>query len=510
MFRRYFSCVLTAALFLLVLSGSVLGADVVRVACVGDSITAGAGIRDRSMHYPSQLGRMLGSGYEVKNFGNSGSTMLKKGNKPYWKQRSWTATLKYNPNIVVIKLGTNDSKPRNWKFKSEFAADYKDMIDQLQKLPAKPKIFICKPVPAFPGAWGITDKVIREEVIPLTLQVAKEKKLPVIDLYKALTGKKELVPDRVHPNAAGATVMARVICEAITGKKAPEPVEPLIKGKLRHTVLLADAQGKVVKISPEGKIVWEFKAPRCHDAWMLPGGNMLVTYAGRGGGGVMEVSPDKKVVWKYEAKGGVYSAQRLDDGNTLVGDCGSGKLLEVTPTGKIVKEVKVKYKRGGGAMMRNARKLASGNYLVAHHVNKVLREYTPEGKVVLEIKTAAPVFSVLRLANGNTLYSQWFALKEVDPTGKVVWSMTKKEIVEQLVPGGKELDKGEALMAGIQLLPSGNIAVANYFGHGKGPHGAVLFEVTRKKKVVWQYTDKKAIHSALGIQIIDAKGPAIR
>lgn len=218
MLRKLF---LSVALTLAILTWPVMAADTVRVACVGDSITAGAGIRDRKMFYPAQLGRLLGSKYEVRNFGNSGATMLKKGNKPYWKQKQWAATLEFNPNIVVIKLGTNDAKPGNWKLKDRFAADYKDMIDQLAKLPAKPKIFICKPVPAFPGRWGITDKVISEEVIPITLQVARDKKLPVIDLYKALAGKKEMFPDTVHPNAAGAAVMAAVICEAITGKKAP-------------------------------------------------------------------------------------------------------------------------------------------------------------------------------------------------------------------------------------------------------------------------------------------------
>jgi len=140
----------------------------------------------------------------------------------------------------------------------------------------------------------------------------------------------------------------------------------------------------------------------------------------------------------------------------------------------------------------------------------VVREYTPEGKVVMEIKTDAPAFSAVRLANGNTMCCDWFRLKEVDPKGKIVWSMTKKEIAEQLVPGGKEVTRGEALMTGIQILPSGNIAIANYFGHGRGARGAVLFEVTRDKKVVWQYTDKKSTGGVMGVHIIDAKGPALR
>ena len=302
----------------------------------------------------------------------------------------------------------------------------------------------------------------------------------------------------------GSTTVAAV-------KKAPAAAEPLIKGKLRHTVVAADgSKGKVFKISPEGKIVWEFPAPRCHDAWMLANGNVLAAYAGRGVGGAMEIRADKKIVWKYELKGEVHAVQRLADGNTLMSDSARGRLIEVSKAGKIVKEVKLKYKQGGHAMMRHARKLGNGNYLVAHHKNKVVREYTPEGKVVMEIKTEAPAFAAVRMANGNTMCSDWFMLKEVDPKGKIVWSMTKKEIVEQLAPGGKEVDKGEALMTGIQILPGGNIAIANYFGHGRGARGAVLFEVTRDKKVVWQYTDKKSTGGVMGVHIVDAKGPVLR
>jgi hypothetical protein len=302
---------------------------------------------------------------------------------------------------------------------------------------------------------------------------------------------------------------AGLVGQAADKKKAPAATapEPLIKGALRHTVIAADgSKGKVFKISPEGKIVWEFKAPRCHDAWMLDNGNVLATYRG----GVIEISPKKKIVWKYEVKGEVHAVQRLSDGNTLVGDPARGRLIEVNKDGKIVKEVKMTFKVGGHGMMRHARKLKNGNYLVAHHKNKVIREYKPDGKVVMEIKTEAPAFAAVRLASGNTMCSEWFRIKEVDPKGKVVWSMTKKEIVEQLTPGGKEVEKGEALMTGIQMLSNGNIAIANYFGHGKGARGAVLFEVTRDKKVVWQYTNKKDTGGVMGVHIVDAKKPHLR
>ena len=104
----------------LIFSWSALS-ETIKIACVGDSITYGAGIKDRkNMNYPVQLGKILGQKYEVKNFGNSGSTMLKKGDKPYWKQREYKAALEFNPNIVIIKLGTNDTKPQNWKHGAEY------------------------------------------------------------------------------------------------------------------------------------------------------------------------------------------------------------------------------------------------------------------------------------------------------------------------------------------------------------------------------------------------------
>jgi len=243
---------------------------------------------------------------------------------------------------------------------------------------------------------------------------------------------------------------------------------------------------------------------------MLPNGNVLAAYAGRGVGGAMEISPDKKIVWKYESKGEVHAVQRLADGNTLMGDPARGRLIEISKEGKIVKEVKLNLKVGGHGMMRHARKLSNGNYLVAGHKNKVIREYAPDGKVVMEIKTEGPAFAAVRLPNGNTMCSDWTKIQEVDPKGKAVWTMTKKEIIEQMVPDGKEVAKGEALMTGIQILPNGNLVVANYFGHGKGSQGAVLFEVTRDKKVVWQFTDKKNTGGVVGVHIVDAKGPVLR
>jgi acyl-CoA thioesterase I len=195
-------------------------AEPVKVACVGDSITFGAGVEKREENaYPKVLGKLLGDGYEVRNFGVSGATLLRKGDNPWWKLKEFKAATDFAPAIVVIKLGTNDSKPQNWKYKDEFAKDYGELVDHFAGLPSRPKVYACLPVPVYEAKWGINEPVVKGEIIPIIQQVAKAKKAEVIDLYAALSGKPEMFPDKIHPNAAGAALMAKTIHAALTEKK---------------------------------------------------------------------------------------------------------------------------------------------------------------------------------------------------------------------------------------------------------------------------------------------------
>ena len=186
--------------------------DAVRVACIGNSITFGAGIRNRSRDsYPSVLARMLGDSYWVKNFGVSARTMLNKGDHPYMNEPAYKNALAFNPNIVVIKLGTNDSKSFNWKYKADFMKDAQTMIDAFKGLPSQPKIYLCYPSKAYLTGDGINDDIISKEIIPMIKKLAKKNDLSVIDLHTAMDGMPELFPDRIHPNEKGAQVMAKAV-----------------------------------------------------------------------------------------------------------------------------------------------------------------------------------------------------------------------------------------------------------------------------------------------------------
>ena len=194
--------------------------ETIRIACVGDSITYGSAIKDREKNnYPTILGRSLGHKFEVRNFGVSGATLLKKGDFSYWDRPAFSAVTKFNPHIVVIKLGTNDTKPQNWKFAAEYTADYEAMVDHFEALPAKPKIWLCTPAPVYQTRWGINEESVVKGVIPGVRDLAKRKGLPIIDLYRALTGKPEMFPDKIHPNAAGAKVIAKTVEAALLGQR---------------------------------------------------------------------------------------------------------------------------------------------------------------------------------------------------------------------------------------------------------------------------------------------------
>jgi hypothetical protein len=197
----------------------------------------------------------------------------------------------------------------------------------------------------------------------------------------------------------------------------------------------------------------------------------------------------------------------LANGNTFIGECNSGLLLEVSPDGQITKKIMLlpEGTDGGHAFMRNARKLENGNYLVAHYGLDKVSEYDSEGKIVREITIKGGPHSVIRLPNGNTLiacsdHNGEPGIVEVDPSDSVVWQITKNELT------GIEMK----FMTGMEILPNGNLVFTNWVGHH--PEGKVThaFEITRDKKIVWIYDDQSILKTMSSIQILDSRGNPLK
>ncbi|OCL20102.1 hypothetical protein AOQ65_01240 [Bacteroides fragilis] len=244
------------SLFLLFIAVQYVAAQkkVIKIACIGNSITYGVGTRNPAKDsYPAVLGQMLGDGYEVRNFGVSARTMLMKGDNPYMKEERYRQALDYHPDIVTIKLGTNDTKPQNWRYKSDFKKDMETMIRTLRALPSKPEIYLCYPIPAYAVQWGINDSIIVHGVMPVINRLAAKYGLKVIDLHTPLTGMKECFADNVHPNEKAAVRIAQAIYRQLTGEEPPAHVSqpfPGLKGKWKgfdqYTFAYQDREAIVV------------------------------------------------------------------------------------------------------------------------------------------------------------------------------------------------------------------------------------------------------------------------
>jgi lysophospholipase L1-like esterase len=193
--------------------------QVIRVTCVGDSITEGSGLSPESS-YPSQLQTILGKDWLIQNCGISGRTLLEKGDFPYRQDPAYQRALESKPHFVIIMLGTNDTKPHNWKFQQEFYPNYLSLVESFEKLSPQPTIFICRPCP-IPGEgnFGINNANLQQAITEIN-RLASAKKLDIIDMHAALKDYPTLIPDRVHPNADGAKKMAEAAAKILLEKKS--------------------------------------------------------------------------------------------------------------------------------------------------------------------------------------------------------------------------------------------------------------------------------------------------
>ncbi len=190
----------------------------IRVACVGDSITYGAKIEDKFLNsYPAQLQQLLGGKYLVKNFGASGYSLQKNTNFPYWNHPNFQKSSDFQPNVVFLMLGTNDTKPYNWTGTENFLSDLEDLVIHYQTLDSHPEIYLMTPATVFSGHFKLKDNYKMQENVAdiisnAILSFGKEHNLPVIDIHEATrTHPEYFLLDGVHPDSAGASAIAQEV-----------------------------------------------------------------------------------------------------------------------------------------------------------------------------------------------------------------------------------------------------------------------------------------------------------
>lgn len=287
--------------------------------------------------------------------------------------------------------------------------------------------------------------------------------------------------------------------------------------RVTHRVLGAD-RGKVSLVDADGSVVWDYPVQGTpHDLARLPSGHIVVI---TGPATVVEVAPDRSVVWKYTAQPRapytgpveVHAFQRLDNGLTMIAETGNRRIVEVDRDGRVVREVPLKVDHPHPHRdTRLARKLPNGHYLVCHEGDGVVREYDGSGQVVwsyaldLAGRPRTPghtghgteVFSALRTPEGHTLIATGNGNRviEVDPAGKIVWSIEQEEL-----PGIRL-----QWVTTLKRLGNGNLVIGNCHA---GPANPQLIEVTPDKKVVWTFRDFRTFGNDLAAATVLEDQPA--
>lgn len=265
------------------------------VACVGNSITEGYGIwADKK--YPDHLQEMLGNDYAVTNFGVSSMTFagekIKGGdnNSSYWKTDKFKAALASSPNIVIIELGTNDSKyfmesaGGNYNYlygqceKSQLYADYEALIDTFAHLPTNPEIYATLQPYSNNVGWAIMDTAIVSQINPIIKETAVKKGVNIIDLHTLFQTPAWFLDDSVHPNATGAQELAKIVNKYMTLTKPTlkqEQATLQVSGTnygirwYKDGKLIEGADKTTLTLTEKGKYKALVKVENDNDSWLL-------------------------------------------------------------------------------------------------------------------------------------------------------------------------------------------------------------------------------------------------
>ncbi|MGN6266398.1 MAG: GDSL-type esterase/lipase family protein [Ginsengibacter sp.] len=211
-------CVITVLFFL---TNIFAQPSKIKVACIGNSVTYGYGLKNRvTESYPVQLQKMLGEKYDVKNFGHSGATLLRKGHNPYFKTKEFAEAIQLHPDIAIIHLGLNDTDPRDWNnYGNDFRGDYSWLIDTLRNANPEVKIYTCLMTPIFNDhpRFGSGTRDWYWKIQKLIPEIAKVNRTGLIDLHTPFYLHPNLFPDALHPNKEGAVILAKTVYGAVTG-----------------------------------------------------------------------------------------------------------------------------------------------------------------------------------------------------------------------------------------------------------------------------------------------------
>jgi hypothetical protein len=298
---------------------------------------------------------------------------------------------------------------------------------------------------------------------------------------------------------------------AITGALLLVPFGMRASGdEVTHRFLACGAKTYIMEA--DGKASWTYPHST-RDGYVLQDGRIVLTLSKSSqypGGAVVEIGVDGKetLIWKG-TQSEVNSTHPTNDGTFVITEAGPNpRLLELDRDGKVLVEFALECQKPNHHMQtRMARKLTDGTYLAPHLLDFAVKQYDAKGNVLKVIDTSVEgdearaihtwPFTAIRHGEGHTLVccTNGNRVVDFDADGKITWQLTNDDL-----PGPWLQDP-----CGGQVLPNGNVVITSYAGGGKDPKAPKLFEVNRKKQVVWTYSDGESV-GIHHFQILDTSG----
>lgn len=271
---------------------------------------------------------------------------------------------------------------------------------------------------------------------------------------------------------------------------------------IRHAFLITG--GVTAIVSEDSRVEWQVNR-NSRDGFVLPTGNILVAHAEE----VIEYDRAGKTVFRYPLSGDnkeISTAQRLDNGDTLVAEMGAQpRVLIVSPAGEVRQQVALQPETDNTHMQtRMARRTPEGNFIVPHLLAFAVKEYRPDGSIVRSFSTDRPElggraaeawpFTAIDVGDGRLLVNLTHSNQSVvlDKSAQIVWKLDNQDVAGRLSDP-----------CGAQCLPNGHTFICSYGQQADDRPKA--FEVNEQKEVVWEYVNP-ALHGFHEVHVISTNG----
>ncbi|HXB58271.1 MAG TPA: discoidin domain-containing protein, partial [Candidatus Acidoferrales bacterium] len=238
----------------------------IRITCVGASDVSSP-TPYGTPNWPDYITPMLGYEYAITNCGASGTTMIQAGNAPYWNTAQYTDGLNSSPDIVIIMLGSNDAKPYNWIYQTNYTYDYEQLINEYRNLPSHPRIYLNTLLTAYSdGNYDIVPPIVNGQLCPIIRQIAFDEGLPIIDINTATENMPQNFPDNIHPDIAGAKVVAQTVFNGLMSNGETIPMTDLA---LNQPVLASSSiNGNVVTNAVDADYTTMWQSAASNNQWI--------------------------------------------------------------------------------------------------------------------------------------------------------------------------------------------------------------------------------------------------